>query len=279
MAVTLYVVGSLGKIAAFLASLIMDHLMEHTMRRGLVVGNWKMHGSMASVSDLVAGLKQMSVNAKADAAVCPPYVFIPSVVSGLETSVITVGAQNVSEQAEGAYTGEVAASMLVDLACQYVIVGHSERRTLYAESDNIVAAKFMAVQAAGLTPILCIGESLAQREAGETLSWVEQQLSAVISKAGVSALAKAVVAYEPIWAIGTGKTATPEQAQAVHAHIRQFIAAQDQAVADGLQILYGGSVKADNAAELFANQDIDGALVGGASLKANDFAAIYSAAG
>ena len=238
-----------------------------------------MHGSTASVTELVAGLKQIAANPKADAAVCPPFVFIPSVAQGLDGSFINVGAQNLSEQPEGAFTGEVAASMLVDVACQYVIVGHSERRTLYGESDDIVAAKFIAAQAAGLTPILCVGESLEQREAGETLAFVEQQLAAVVDKAGVDALATAVVAYEPIWAIGTGKTATPEQAQAVHAHIRQFVAGQSQAVADGLQILYGGSVKADNAAELFANDDIDGALVGGASLKADDFAAIYQAAG
>ncbi|WP_101756786.1 triose-phosphate isomerase [Oceanicoccus sp. KOV_DT_Chl] len=249
------------------------------MRRGLVVGNWKMHGSKASVAELVTGLKRLTSHADADLAVCPPYVFIPSVVDGLAATDITVGAQNVSDQAEGAFTGEVSAGMLAEFGCRYVIVGHSERRTLFADSDKLVAAKFVAAQQVGLTPILCVGESLAQREAGETLTLVEEQLLAVIDSAGIQALSKAVVAYEPIWAIGTGKTASPEQAQQVHAHIRQVVAKASSTVAAGLQILYGGSVKADNAAELFANQDIDGALVGGASLQIEDFAAIYNAAG
>ncbi|ARN73006.1 triose-phosphate isomerase [Oceanicoccus sagamiensis] len=251
------------------------------MRRSLVVGNWKMHGSAASIDTLVTGLQQQLANLPADQtdiAVCPPFVFIPQVISQLEGSAIACGAQNVSDQQEGAYTGEISATMLAELGCQYVIVGHSERRTLMAESDADIAAKFTAVQSQGLTPILCVGESLAQREAGETLSWIEQQIKAVIAVAGIEAMAASVIAYEPIWAIGTGKTASPEQAQEVHAHIRQVLANESQAVAGALQLLYGGSVKADNAAELFGKQDIDGALVGGAALKAADFAAICMAA-
>ena len=249
------------------------------MRRSLVVGNWKMHGSVASVTELLAGLKVELVDFdQASVAVCPPYVFIPQIANSLQGSAIAWGSQNLSEQPEGAFTGEISASMLAEFNCQYAIVGHSERRTLYADSDDVVAAKFIAAQASGITPILCVGESLEQRENGETLAWVEQQLNAVVTAAGIDAFANAVIAYEPIWAIGTGKTATPEQAQEVHAHIRRVIAANNQVVADKIQILYGGSVKADNAAELFANDDIDGALVGGASLKANDFAAICKAA-
>jgi triosephosphate isomerase len=249
------------------------------MRRGLVVGNWKMHGSRASVADLLVGLSaELSAFSQADVAVCPPYLFIPQAAAALQSTAVTWGAQNLSEQPEGAYTGEVSASMLAEFGCQYVLVGHSERRALFAESDQLVAEKFKAAQAAGLTPILCVGESLEQREAGETLSWVERQLQAVIDEVGVAALANAVVAYEPVWAIGTGLTASPEQAQEVHAHIRQVIAVVDLSVATGLQLLYGGSVKAENAADLFAKQDIDGALVGGASLQAAEFAAICKAA-
>ncbi|MDG1772543.1 MAG: triose-phosphate isomerase [Oceanicoccus sp.] len=251
------------------------------MRRNLVVGNWKMHGSTASIDQLLSGLQQQLSAVSSEQvgiAVCPPSVYISSVSKQLAGSMIACGAQNVSDQQEGAYTGEVSATMLAELDCQYVIVGHSERRTLFSESDADIAAKFIAVQSQGLTPILCVGESLAQREAGDTLPWIEQQIKAVIAVAGIEAIAASVIAYEPIWAIGTGKTASPEQAQEVHAHIRQVLAAESQAVAEGLQLLYGGSVKADNAAELFGKQDIDGALVGGASLKAEDFAAICVAA-
>jgi triosephosphate isomerase len=231
------------------------------------------------VADLLVGLSaELSAFSQADVAVCPPYLFIPQAAAALQSTAVTWGAQNLSEQPEGAYTGEVSASMLAEFGCQYVLVGHSERRALFAESDQLVAEKFKAAQAAGLTPILCVGESLEQREAGETLSWVERQLQAVIDEVGVAALANAVVAYEPVWAIGTGLTASPEQAQEVHAHIRQVIAVVDLSVATGLQLLYGGSVKAENAADLFAKQDIDGALVGGASLQAAEFAAICKAA-
>lgn len=253
------------------------------MRRGLVVGNWKMHGSRASIAALVDGLRSGLVGAgpvgdSAEVAVCPPAVYIAQVAEALGGTNIGWGGQNLSDQPEGAFTGEVSASMLADLGCRYVIVGHSERRTLYGETDQVVAGKFVAARAGGLSPILCVGESLAQREAGETLDWIRRQLEAVVDVAGVSAFSDAVVAYEPIWAIGTGKTATPGQAQQVHAHIRAVIATHSAGVAENLQILYGGSVKADNAAQLFAQQDIDGALVGGASLKADDFIAIVSAA-
>ena len=249
------------------------------MRRGLVVGNWKMHGDRAAVDALLNGIKTgQPANADVSVAVCPPFVFIPQTADALAGSGIQWGAQNVSEQPQGAYTGEVSAAMLVEFGCRYVIVGHSERRALYAESDHQVAAKFARARDAGLVPILCVGESLQQREAGDTLAWIERQLQAVIEVVGIGSFGDAVVAYEPIWAIGTGKTATPQQAQQVHAHIRQVLAAADTSIAQQIQILYGGSVKADNAADLFAEDDINGALVGGASLKATDFAAICKAA-
>jgi triosephosphate isomerase (TIM) len=252
--------------------------VENTMRRSLVVGNWKMHGTKAGVDDLVSGLKNERVVAEqTDFVVCPPYLFIPQVAGALAATDIQCGAQNLSDQLEGAYTGEVSASMLAEMGCQYVIVGHSERRALFAETDELIAAKFAAAQSAGLTPVLCVGESLVQREAEQTLVWIEQQLTAVINVVGVAALASAVIAYEPIWAIGTGETATPAQAQRVHAHIRQVVAGFDQQVAQDLSILYGGSVKANNAVELFAEPDIDGALVGGASLQAVEFIAICKA--
>ncbi|MEE8057412.1 MAG: triose-phosphate isomerase [Pseudomonadales bacterium] len=249
------------------------------MRGSLVVANWKMHGCRASVSDLVVGLKaELDDDIQAAVVVCPPYLFISQVADALSGTAIQWGSQNLSEQAEGAYTGEIAAPMLAEAGCQFAIVGHSERRLLYAESDQQVAAKFAAAQGVGLTPILCVGESLQQRNSGEALDWIERQLQAVIDAVGMGAFAEAVVAYEPIWAIGTGKTATPEQAQEVHAHIRQVLAKADPVLAEALQILYGGSVKADNAAQLFAKADIDGALVGGASLNVAEFAAICRAA-
>jgi triosephosphate isomerase len=247
------------------------------MRRKLVIGNWKMNGSMASVTELVAGLKPLQVDG-VGVAVCPPFVYLPLVVDALADSAIAVGAQNVSEQSSGAFTGEVSASMLADFGCRYVLIGHSERREYQAESDQLVAAKFKALQAAGLTPVLCLGESLVQREAGGTLAFVEAQLRAVIDAVGIAAFKPAVVAYEPIWAIGTGLTATPEQAQEVHAHLRAVLSVYDRSVAQNVPLLYGGSVNAANAEQLFAEQDIDGALVGGASLKVEEFAAIIAAA-
>jgi triosephosphate isomerase len=246
------------------------------MRKKLVAGNWKMHGSLAENAALLEALKPAL--AGIEAVVCVPFPYLAQVQSALTGTSIAWGAQNVSEQAKGAFTGEVSASMLLDFGCRYVIVGHSERRSLYGESDELVAKKYMAAQAAGLTPILCVGESLEERESGVTEAVVARQLDAVINAAGVASLAKAVVAYEPVWAIGTGRTASPEQAQAVHAFIRGKIAALDAAVADGLVIQYGGSVKAANAAELMIQPDIDGGLIGGASLVADEFVAICLAA-
>jgi triosephosphate isomerase len=249
------------------------------MRLKLVIGNWKMHGSLVENRALLAALKA-SLNGLqgAGVAVCAPYPYLAQLQAELTGTSLSWGAQNVSEHAKGAFTGEVSTSMLNDFGCTYAIVGHSERRSLYGESDETVAKKFVASQAAGLIPILCVGETLAEREGGITEQVVGRQLDAVISTAGVDSLAKAVVAYEPVWAIGTGKTATPEQAQAVHAFIRGKIAALNKAVADGLVIQYGGSVKASNAAELFSQPDIDGGLIGGASLVADEFVAICKAA-
>lgn len=248
------------------------------MRRRLVVGNWKMHGSVERVEALLAGIKSAAQQGGfADTAICPPSVYISQAVAALQGSEISVGAQNLSQYDEGAFTGEISASMLADLSCRYAIVGHSERRGIYNETDECVASKFVAAQKAGLTPILCLGESLEQRQAGETLEFVERQLQAVITVAGVEALADAVVAYEPIWAIGTGMTASPEQAQEVHAYLRQVVASNSVEIAQNLQLLYGGSVNAANAAELFNQKDIDGALVGGASLKVDDFSVICRA--
>jgi triosephosphate isomerase len=236
-----------------------------------------MHGSLAFVEELIGQLLAEKNRFSVPVAVCPPYLYVSQAAGLLGDSCVAWGAQNVSAQAEGAYTGEVSATMLADLNCTYVLVGHSERRTLYAETDADVAEKFVATQNAGLIPVLCVGESLEQRETGETLAVVTEQLAAVFDLAGADALVNAVVAYEPIWAIGTGKTATPEQAQEVHAHIRQVLAQYDAVQAEQVSVLYGGSVKAANAEELFAQQDIDGALVGGASLKADEFASICEA--
>jgi triosephosphate isomerase len=246
-----------------------------TMRKKLVAGNWKMNGSQADNAALLAAIKPALAGVQA--AVCVPFPYLAQVQAALAGSSIAWGAQTVSEQAKGAFTGEVSAAMLLDFGCRYVIVGHSERRSLYGETDAQVAAKYMAAQAAGLTPILCVGETLAERESNVTEAVVARQLDAVIAQAGVASLANAVVAYEPIWAIGTGKTASPAQAQAVHAFIRNKIAAGDASVAAGLVIQYGGSMKASNAAELLAQPDIDGGLIGGASLVADEFIAICRA--
>jgi triosephosphate isomerase len=251
------------------------------MRRCLVVGNWKMHGTKAVVDNLVAGLRnEMNIDGRADVAVCPPFVFIPQVTMALAGIGIACGAQDISEQAGvGARTGEVSGMMLAEQGCQYAIVGHSERRSFHGETDVRVSAKFSAAMDAGLTPILCVGESLDQRESGQALETVAAQVNVVLSDVGIDAFSGAVVAYEPVWAIGTGKTASPEQAQEVHAHIRQVLSEAGSEVAEQVQILYGGSVNAGNAAALFAKKDIDGALVGGASLKIDEFAAIYTAGG
>ena len=247
------------------------------MRRKLIAGNWKMHGNLAENEALLSGVLAGMGGVKAGVAVCVPFPYLAQVQAKLTGSAIAWGAQNLSQHAKGAFTGEVSAAMLKDFGCAYVIVGHSERRSLFGESDAVVAEKFAAAQAAGLTPILCVGETLAERESGVTEQVVGRQMDAVIGKCGVSVLAKAVVAYEPVWAIGTGKTATPEQAQAVHAFIRGKVRALDAAVADGLIIQYGGSMKANNAAELLSQPDIDGGLIGGAALVAEDFLAICRA--
>jgi len=236
------------------------------MRRArLVAGNWKMHGGRASnqalLDALVAG---MSAAGEVQCAVCPPFPFLQQVAERLRGTRITLGAQTVSEHAQGAYTGEVSAAMLAELGCRYVIVGHSERRQLFGEKDAQVAAKFAAARAAKMTPILCVGETLEEREAGKTEAVVARQLAAVDFK-------EAVLAYEPVWAIGTGRNATPEQAQAVHAFLRQKVPAETL-------ILYGGSVKPQNAAAIFAMPDVDGGLIGGASLAAQDFLDIAKAA-
>jgi triosephosphate isomerase len=249
------------------------------MRIRLVAGNWKMNGSLALNADLLNGLlRELRDLTAVRCVVCVPYPYLNQVAGLLKGSGISWGAQNVSEFDPGAYTGEVAAGMLAETGCTYVTVGHSERRALFAENDQQVAAKYAAALKAGLTPILCVGESLQQREQGVTESVVKRQLDAVVDKAGIAGLAKGVVAYEPVWAIGTGKTASPDQAQAVHAFLRAELAARDPKVGEDVPILYGGSVKAQNAAELFAMRDIDGGLIGGASLKVDEFVAICRAA-
>jgi triosephosphate isomerase len=247
-----------------------------TQRSKLVVGNWKMNGNRASNATLLAGLRAAGPLGCA-VAVCPPFPYLADAAVSLAGSPIAWGAQDCSPHDSGAYTGEVSPAMLADLGCRYVIVGHSERRTLHAESDKLVAEKAKAAIAHGLTPIVCVGETLAEREAGATDAVVKRQMSAVIHLLA-HCVPQMVVAYEPVWAIGTGRTATPEQAQAVHALLRaQLRAATERA--ERMTILYGGSVKADNAATLFAQPDIDGGLIGGASLKADEFVAICRAAG
>jgi triosephosphate isomerase len=249
------------------------------MRRTLVAGNWTMHGSRADNGALVDDIVQALDGKAAEVAVCPPFVYLADLARQLKGTSILLGAQDVCAEAQGAFTGEVSAAMLKDVGCAYVIVGHSERRALYGEDDALVARKFVAVQAAGLTPILCVGETLEERERGVTQAVIVRQLEAVLAVAGVASFGAAVVAYEPVWAIGTGKTASPAQAQEVHALIRGQIGARDATIAARLRVLYGGSVKAANAAELFAMADVDGGLVGGASLKAEEFIRICTAAG
>ncbi len=249
------------------------------MRQPLVAGNWKMNGSAGSIELLLDGIKgSLASVGRAEVAVCPPYIYIPMAAERLQGTGVALGSQNLSQHRSGAYTGEIAASMLLDFGCSYAIVGHSERRTLYGEDDALVAAKYAAARAAGLRPILCVGEILQEREQGVTEDVVARQLDAVIEREGVEALADGVIAYEPVWAIGTGKTASPQQAQDVHAFIRRRIASRSDGVAEQVRILYGGSVKAANAADLFAMPDIDGGLIGGASLDAGEFIAICRAA-
>lgn len=249
------------------------------MRVKLVVGNWKMNGSLATNQALLDALiPALNPLRRAKFAVCAPYPYLGQVSQQLGKSAIAWGAQDVSQFDNGAYTGEVSAAMLNDFGCRYAIVGHSERRSLFGDTNEIVALKFAAALKGGLTPIVCVGETLAERESGVTEATVGAQLDAVIAKSGVESLAHAVLAYEPVWAIGTGKTATPEQAQAVHAYLRSLVAKRNAQVAKGLTVLYGGSVKGSNAAQLFAMPDIDGGLIGGASLVADEFKAICAAA-
>ncbi len=249
------------------------------MRRPLVAGNWKMHGSRAANKALLTDLEQhLAPDWPIDVAVFPPYVYLADAARSLADSQIQLGAQDVCAEDGGAFTGQVSASMLKDVGCRYVIVGHSERRRLYHEDDALVARKFAAALRSGLTPVLCVGETLEEHEAHHTETVVARQLDAVTAMHGFASFSEAIVAYEPVWAIGTGRTASPQQAQAVHAFLRSRIAAQDANIAGQLRILYGGSVKGGNAAELFAMPDVDGGLVGGASLSADEFRQICAAA-
>ncbi|HKJ16364.1 MAG TPA: triose-phosphate isomerase [Xanthomonadales bacterium] len=249
------------------------------MRKILVAGNWKMHGSRAMVADLLGSITAgASAGPDVDLAIFPPFPYLQMVQEIAGDSPVSWGGQTLNPHPKGAHTGEVSASMLLDFGCRYVLVGHSERRAIYGESDADVAERFATALSAGLEPVLCVGETLEEREAGETEAVVSRQIDAVLQQSGIEGFARAVLAYEPVWAIGTGKTASPEQAQAVHAFIRDKLAAQDGTITGQLRILYGGSVNESNAAELFAREDIDGGLVGGASLDADSFLAIRDAA-
>ena len=247
-----------------------------TARRKLVAANWKMNGSVAANAAWLAEFR--TGRWPCDVAVCAPFVYLAQVREGLEGLAAELGAQNLSVEVPGAFTGEIAGEMLVDVGCRWVIVGHSERRALYSEANDLVGAKAARAYAVGLKPIVCVGETLAEREAGRTLEVVGAQLEAVLKRSTVARLAQAALAYEPVWAIGTGRTATPAQAQEVHAAIRAQLARADAAAAAAVPILYGGSVKPGNAKELFAQADIDGGLIGGAALIAKDFLAICAAA-
>ena len=250
------------------------------MRRPIVAGNWKIHGTRADNARLIEELLGGHPDrAAAECLVFPPFVYLQEVGRLVRDTPIGLGAQSVCAEAQGAFTGEVSAGMLKDVGCSHVLVGHSERRWIYHEDDQLVARKFAAAQSKSLVPILCVGEHLWDRENGRTEEMVSRQLDAVIDLCGVAALETGIIAYEPIWAIGTGRTATPEQAQAVHAFIRERIGERDAKIAKATRVLYGGSVKASNAAELFAQPDVDGGLIGGASLNAEEFLAILAACG
>lgn len=251
------------------------------MRQMFVAGNWKMHGSKADIKTLVTGLNALSDRVgSAKVAVCPPALYVDYVKRSLSVGNIDLGVQNIAEEPiQGAFTGEISAEMVKDMGCQYVILGHSERRALYKETDSEIANKVETTIKSGLTPILCVGETLEEREAGHLEKVISTQINAVVDKVGISAFKNIVVAYEPVWAIGTGKTATAEQAQAVHAFIRGLLSGYDVEIAKGVIIQYGGSVKPSNAKALFGQPDIDGGLIGGASLNADDFMAICAIAG
>lgn len=247
------------------------------MRSSLIAGNWKMNGNLQSVIDLVEGIKA-GTPGKAELAVCPPAMFLMKVGGMLADTKIALGAQNVCDQESGAYTGEISASMLKECGCRYAIVGHSERRSHYLESDQLVAARFAMAVNTGLSPILCVGETLYEHEQGVTEAVVAKQIDAVLDACGIAGFAQAVIAYEPVWAIGTGLVASPDTAQAIHGFIRGKLAASDADIAQRVQILYGGSMNPANAADLLSQPDIDGGLIGGASLKADDFLAIAQSA-
>ena len=247
------------------------------MRQKMVAGNWKMNGTSNSVRELVSGIKAGLNGQSAEVVVCPSFVYLPTVAAEIAGSAIRLSAQNMCDQDAGAYTGEVSGPMLKDIGCEYVILAHSERRAMFGETDEVAASKYAAALKNNLKPIFCIGETLEEREQNITEDVIARQIDAIINTSGVASLANAVLAYEPVWAIGTGKTATPNQAQAVHAFIK--IGALDAGIAESLRILYGGSMNPANAAELIAQPDIDGGLIGGASLKAEDFLAIINAAG
>lgn len=239
-----------------------------------------MHGSREQTATLIGDLATALGNGpSAEVAVCPPFVYLVDAATAVQGTGIRLGGQNLAVEEGGAYTGEVAGAMLRDVGCHYVIVGHSERRSLYGETDELVAAKYVAAQRDGLVPILCVGETLEERENGVTEKVVERQLRAVLAEAGIGSFSDAVVAYEPVWAIGTGRTATPEQAQEVHALIRGILTSDDDTIGNSVRILYGGSVKPSNAEDLFSMPDVDGGLVGGASLDAEGFADICRAGG
>jgi triosephosphate isomerase (TIM) len=245
------------------------------MRRSLVLGNWKMNGSRSSAESLAKGIVAGLGADVADIAVCVPSIFLSDVAQIVKNTRLGLGAQNVADKPSGAYTGEISAAMLKEFACKYALVGHSERRTFYGDTDQSVAARFCQAQEQGVIPVLCIGETLEQRQQEKTFDVITAQLDAVVNLAGIAAFNNAVIAYEPVWAIGTGLTATDEQAQEAHHFIRQYLSAKDQTVAENIQILYGGSAKPDNAKGLFAMPDIDGGLIGGASLDAESFLKIY----
>jgi triosephosphate isomerase (TIM) len=248
------------------------------MRRPIVAGNWKMHGSRAENAALIEAVLGAWPARGGECIVCPPFVYLQELARVLRDTPLRLGAQDVCAEPVGAFTGEVSAAMLRDVGCDYAIVGHSERRALFGESDTLVARKFGAALGKSLVPILCVGESLAERDAGRTHEVVGRQLDAVLDLCGAGPFATAVIAYEPVWAIGTGRVASPGQAQDVHAFIRGRIASRDATISSSVRILYGGSVKAGNARELFAMPDVDGGLIGGASLKAEEFVAIVAAA-
>ena len=248
-------------------------------RRPLVAGNWKLNGTRQSVTELASAICAGSVPEGVDVLVCPTFVHLANVAGIIESHAVRLGSQDCAVQASGAFTGEVSAEMLVEAGCEFAIVGHSERRALFGDTSAVVAAKCVAAQQAGLLPIFCVGETLDEREAGQVEEVIGEQLDALLTLAGVEAFSALVVAYEPVWAIGTGETATPAQAQTVHSLIRQRIQALDEGIAQNLRILYGGSVKPDNAATLFAQADIDGGLIGGAALDATSFLSICEAAG